>query len=911
MIVLGPCGETRSGPRSAQGRQTPWSWNLGLLVLLLLTSPSAGQTILALAGNGTQGFAGDGGLPTSAQLYLPSGVHGDTVGVLYIADAANHRIRRINATRDTITTVAGSGTAGYSGDAGAATSATLDGPTGVFRDRQGNLYIADTQNHCIRKVALATGVITTVAGTGAAGYRDTTAATAARFHFPSAVFVDSAGTVFVADTGNNRVRRIASDGRVTTVAGTGTAGSAGDGGRAASAQLNGPAALFVDQAGNIYVADTNNHRIRRISAADSTITTIAGTGTAGYSGDGSPATNARLSFPAGVWVLSDSSVYIADRWNHRVRRVNPAGDITTCVGTGEYGGGGDTGPANLATLFTPSGLYIDSAGYLYLADTGNHRVRRVATVDAVGPANTGLSNGGHIGPAGEVRLLGVTLAGDGATTVRGLTFTVADLRDSLATGLSTADFAEFRLYESSDDTLSTVDRLLGTLDSSQVVLGSPATVTASPARTPARGTVVRYLLSAVISRGATQGHAVKVGFPTGGLATSQGGRGLRVAASDTHRVRIDAVATRLVFSTQPDLALSGSPLLVQPVVTALDDSGFVDLDFTRSVRLSTTGPGTLLRNTEAADQGVVRFTNLTYNAVADEEPFTLVAQDLGGILPSVTSRTVAANAVNDTPRVDFPRLVMREDDPIGYRTRIASLITDADNPTLTITFTARHVLAQVVGDSIAVTPPPDWAGLDTLTVVATDPFGLQGTDSAVIEVQQVNDPPVLHLPSSVTVAEDDTLRLDLVSQVTDPDQAFGELTWGFSPSSGLAARFDRTLGRLSVWGPSESSGQYTLGIQVRDPYLATATASVRVEVTPVNDAPILLLPDTTISQGDSLRLDLRRYTTDPDHAVSQLTWTATDLLFGWGSAVTVRSPGVLVVRPPASYYGRDSVVVVA
>ncbi len=320
------------------------------------------------------GELGDGRPATAASLFSPSGVAVDGAGNFYIADAGNHRIRKVDAA-GTITTIAGTGEGGYSGDDGPATAARLDSARGVALDGDGNLYIADTENHRIRKVDAA-GTIVTVAGTGAGGYSgDGGPAIAAQLNGPSGVAPDAAGNLYIADFFNHRIRRIDAAGTIVTVAGTGAGGYSGDGGPAIAAQLNGPSGVAPDAAGNLYIADIENHRIRRIDAAG-TIATVAGAGEYGDGGDGGPAAAAQLALPEGVAVDSAGNFYIADTRNHRIRRVDAAGVITTVAGTGEYGDGGDGGPATEARIASPLGVAVDSAGNFYIADSGNHRIRK-------------------------------------------------------------------------------------------------------------------------------------------------------------------------------------------------------------------------------------------------------------------------------------------------------------------------------------------------------------------------------------------------------------------------------------------------------------------------------------------------------------------------------------------------------
>jgi sugar lactone lactonase YvrE len=358
-----------------------------------------------IAGSGTAGFSGDGGPATAAQLNFPSGVAVDSAGNLYIADRGNRRIRKVTAA-GVISTVAGVGAAGSSGNANPARAAQLDLPSAVAVDSAGNLYIADSNNNRIRRVTAA-GVISTVAGRRTAGFSgDAGPATAAQLNFPSGVAVDSAGNLYIADYGNSRIRKVTAAGVISTVAGNGTFGFSGDGGPATAAQLNFPSGVAVDSAGNLYIADSNNNRIRRATAAG-VITTMVGSGTAGFSGDGGPATAAQLNNPRGGAVDSAGNLYIADSNNNRIRRVTAVGVITTVAGNGTRGGfSGDGGPATAAQLNNPSGVTVEAAGNLYIADSNNNRIRRVTAAGVISTvAGTGTAGfNGDAGPATAAQL---------------------------------------------------------------------------------------------------------------------------------------------------------------------------------------------------------------------------------------------------------------------------------------------------------------------------------------------------------------------------------------------------------------------------------------------------------------------------------------------------------------------------
>jgi sugar lactone lactonase YvrE len=343
--------------------------------------PSAADTpvgiIQTVAGNGTSAFSGDNGAAARASLSEPFGVAVDASGNLYIADTSNHRIRKVDNS-GVIATVAGNGTESFSGDGGPATTATLNTPIGVAVDAAGNLYIADSFNNRIRKVN-ATGVITTVAGNGEARFSgDQATAINASLSAPFGVAVDKAGNIYIADTSNHRIRKVDTSGTITTVAGNGAEGFSGDGGAATSASLNFPTSVTVDRGGNLFITDQSNHRIRKVSTAG-VITTVAGDGSNRFSGDNVAATRASLNLPIGTAVDAVDNLYIADTSNHRIRKVSIRGMVTTVAGNGTSGFSGDGTVAIRARLNLPGGVAADTAGNLYIADTFNNRIRKLNT----------------------------------------------------------------------------------------------------------------------------------------------------------------------------------------------------------------------------------------------------------------------------------------------------------------------------------------------------------------------------------------------------------------------------------------------------------------------------------------------------------------------------------------------------
>ena len=350
-----------------------------------------------MAGDGTAEYKGDGGLATSAGLLNPSDIAVDASGNMYIADTSNHRIRLVTKSTGIITTVAGDGTGGYKGDGGLATSAGLYNPSGIAVDASGNIYIADTSNSRIRLVTKSTGIITTVAGDGTIEYKgDGGLATSAGLYTPNDVAVDASGNIYIADSGNHRVRLVTkSTGIITTVTGDGIAGYKGDGGLATSASLYSPYGVAVDASGNIYIADTSNHRLRLVAKSTGIISTVAGDGTVGYEGDGGLATSAGLYYPYGIALDASGNIYISDNGNYRIRLVTKStGIITTVAGDGTGGYNGDGGLATSASLYYPYGVAVDASGNIYIADTNNNRIRLVnptASTASLAPSSSPLS----------------------------------------------------------------------------------------------------------------------------------------------------------------------------------------------------------------------------------------------------------------------------------------------------------------------------------------------------------------------------------------------------------------------------------------------------------------------------------------------------------------------------------------
>jgi uncharacterized protein (TIGR03437 family) len=360
--------------------------NVRLLLLVLVAAIASAQTITTFAGNGTAGYSGDGGPAAQAEINRVVGLAIDAAGNIYLADQNNNVVRKVDTT-GVITTFAGTGTAGYTGDGGPAAQAELNGPLGVCVAPSGAIYVNDEGNGRVRAIS-PSGTITTVAGNGTTvSSGDGGPATAAGFVIPIRCAVDSSGNLFIVDQGAFKVREVDPSGTITTYAGTGAQGFSGDEGPATQADMNNPTWVTVDASGNLYITDQFNYRIRMVDAASRTITTVAGNGDDAYAGDGGQATSASLGYPGGTVVDPTGNLFIVDDSNNVIREVK-AGIITTVAGTGTAGYTGDGGAPLQAELNGPFPITLDYAGNIYIGDgvysgdTTDNRVREISGVAA-------------------------------------------------------------------------------------------------------------------------------------------------------------------------------------------------------------------------------------------------------------------------------------------------------------------------------------------------------------------------------------------------------------------------------------------------------------------------------------------------------------------------------------------------
>ncbi|HKW98649.1 MAG TPA: IPT/TIG domain-containing protein [Bryobacteraceae bacterium] len=390
----GQFGYNGDGIRATDARVSPWGLafdDAGNLYIgdyegYRVRKVTTDGIIHTIGGTGIGGYNGDGVLATRANIYSATGVAVDHAGNVYVADGQNQRVRKITPD-GMISTVAGTGVAGILLGAGReATLSQLSYPVGVFTDNAGNLYIADG---VVRKVD-SRGKLTTIAGSASFASGDGGSATAAQLAGTTAIARDAAGNIYLSDTAARRIRKIDQSGVINTIAGDGEEGYAGDGVPAVTAPLNDPRGLVFDRAGNLYIADAGNNRVRMVGL-DGVIHTFAGTGPAGFSGDGGSGAAAELSYPSGVAIDDEGAVYIADTGNNRIRKVSPDGTIGTIAGNGTAGYNGDGGAAADAQLSSPGGVRLDAAGNLYIADTGNHVVRKVSNGMISTVAGTGVA----------------------------------------------------------------------------------------------------------------------------------------------------------------------------------------------------------------------------------------------------------------------------------------------------------------------------------------------------------------------------------------------------------------------------------------------------------------------------------------------------------------------------------------
>lgn len=349
---------------------------LPLAVFLAVSASGAEWTIATFAGNGTAGGTGDNGPATAARVDNPFGLVRGPDGALWFCEYTGQRIRKVDAD-GTIHTMAGTGKKGYSGDGGSALQACFNLPHEIRFDKAGNYYIADMTNHAIRKVDAKTGVITTFAGTGKPGYSgDGGPADKAELKQPHSIQFDSSGNLYICDIGNNVIRKVdAQTGVISTFAGTGKAGVTPDGAPIAGTPLKGPRSMDFDASGNLWIVTREGNQVLKFDLKAGTIHIIAGNGKKGFTGNGGPAKEAALDGPKGIAFDKDGNAWLADTESHSIRRVNvKTGNLELIAGTGEKGNGPDGDPLQ-CKMARPHGVFVDADGSVFIGDSESHRVR--------------------------------------------------------------------------------------------------------------------------------------------------------------------------------------------------------------------------------------------------------------------------------------------------------------------------------------------------------------------------------------------------------------------------------------------------------------------------------------------------------------------------------------------------------
>ena len=697
----------------------------------VLKVDSIARTIAVFAGTGTAGFGGDGGSATSSLLDYPRGLAVDGSGNVYIADQDNNRIRKVDST-GMISTFAGTGTGGFGGDGGSATSSLLWGPRGVAADGSGNVYIADTFNSRVRRVD-SSGAISTFAGTGTRGFGgDGGAAISARLDGPDGVAADGSGNVYIADFGNDRIRRVDSSGNISTIlaapavrsprgvavdgsgnvyvaelsrvrkvdaltnevstlASAGSYGFGPDGVAATSSLLAAPGRVAVDGSGNVYITDRDSHRVRKV-APSGIISTFAGTGMQGFDGDGGAATSARLQEPTGVAVDGSGNVYIAQGNNHRIRKVAPSGIISTFAGSGAFGFGGDGGSATSAQFTWPEGVAVDGSGNVYFATWGDARIRKVAPSGIISTfaGSSALGFGGDGGPAASAMLdspRGVAVDSSGNVYI--------------------ADRGNHRIRKV--DPLGIISTFAG---GGTDGIADGVSATSSMLRYP-RGVAV------------------------------DGSGNVYIADTGNHRVRkvdsagfISTIAGTGIYGFSGDGGLATSSLLHFPQGVAVDGLGnvyIVDWGNNR-IRRICVSPASCVRRPPVADAGVEQ------PEVPNAPPLVLVALQDAVLAGGQTARIGLGSAFQDP-----------DDDVLVY-----SAVSSA--PAV--------VLASVDGDALVLSGVS--AGVATVTVSAVDPQGL-----SVEQTLEVTVGTVLSLEGDGEAVEGGTARLSVrLSTVRQVPTAF-------------------------------------------------------------------------------------------------------------------------------------------
>src|SRR5436190_1922681 len=778
-----------------------------LLALTVFAGRALAQVnvISTAAGTGSGGYSGDGGAATAAQLNAPFGIAVDSAGNFYIAEWINHRVRKVD-TSGRITTVAGIGVGGYGGDGGPATEAALNSPEGVAVDAAGNIYIADSFNNRIRKVDTS-GVITTIAGNGSPQYTGEGVATQVSLNDPSGVAADNSGNLYIADNSSHRIRKLdLSSGIISTIAGTGIGGFGGDGGPASAAQVFNPTHLATDQAGNLYIADYNNHRIRKISAGTGIITTVAGSATpdnhGGYSGDGGPATSAQFNNPAGVAIDAAGNLYIADAQNKRVRKVDTSGIVSTIAGGGTNGDGCNSETAALKfpidVALTPDGTHI------YIADYSDNRIRLITTGENISlPKLTSISpTSGAVGRSYQVTLTGngFVVSGGGASCASGVTtvditgsgVTISDV--SMASGTITMKFAvEENAPTGPRDVTVTNSRGKSNALQFSVGIAIPTLTSISPSSFE-KGTTVTVTFTGTnfvsdatnvkVTDGGVTASDVKVLSDTTLTATITVAPGTSLGDYNvTVNTPAGGASNAVTFSVNPPgpsfsygLPQLLNPTQQVPLQLKLDNpsvdavTGQVTMTFTPNAKNNADDPNVLFVGTEASDR-TVRFTFapnattagfslsnavLQAGTVAGTVRLTLSDVEVGGQSVTPSNGTFDITITLDPPVITGVRILNRRS--AGFDVEVTGYSTSREITQATFQFVAGSG-----GNLLTAQLQPDVAG--TFTTYYQSPTSAE-VGSAFVYLQ-----PFITQQGDANIVTSITVTLANAQGTSDPKSA--------------------------------------------------------------------------------------------------------------------------------------------
>ncbi len=828
-------------------------------------------TITTIAGDGTDGFAGDGGPARNAQLYFPYGIVADTAGSVFIADSNNNRIRKISST-GLITTIAGNGFFAYSGDGGAGINAALNSPSSIAVDTVGNIFIADSYNHVVRKLT-PDGSITTVAGNGTSGFSgDGDDAVLAQLNTPSGVAVDRDGNLYISDKYNNRVRKVNPAGVITTVVGTGHYGDSGDFGPGTDATMKYPAGLAMDNTGNLYIADQNNHRIRKLSK-NGIITTVAGKGIAGYWGENSPAVNAMLNYPADVAIDSNGVIYIADYYNHRVRKVGTDGNITTIAGNGIQGYFGEDIPGTLSRLNFPAGVTVDQSGVLYIADKKNNRVRRI---NAAGMIATVAGNGtyGFSGDKAEATNASLRNPSGLAVDVAGNLCIADELNNrirriafnSAPTAMPDTAYTRGILPVEIDVMANDTDTDGDEFTVTDVTQGEYGSVVINSSGTVTYTAIEKYIGDDLFVYTITDsGNAKAVGSV---LVTVDKPNTAPVAVDDNKTTGIGMPVTIKVLENDIDLDED----ILTVVDFTLPSHGAVDYD----------GEGGFLYVPLVGYRGSDMFSY----TIDDGYGLT----NRGNVFITVSNMPPTANDDEENTRKDNPVVIFplsNDSDPEGTSLTLTGA-SEAENGT--VTFEG--------GSSVTYTPDAGFIGIDTFTYTVRDEDGGGSAGTVTIFVTSLNAP--IAFDDTASTNEDSPLAINLNGDDADGDTiTFATAT---VPVHGELSEFNPVTGWITYSPDLNYFGEDSFTFRANDGMRNSNIATVLITVRPVDDLPLVESIEITMLEDTSEHVEL--IGRDPDQ--KQLIYTILEQPSHGVITNFVNFQGTLLYTPFTNYHGVDS-----